>query len=272
MGGPGVAHRNGAPMSPKNLEAIFRRILLRAAADEQPSAAALSDPDHLPTLCDGRHPAGIVASDFSDLHGAAGYLARMAHYEAASVTAFLHLAQELEDLQAPLELVDQARHAARDETIHAHAVAALARKRGTVPPSPRLQPPPLRTLEEVALDNAAEGCVREAFGALVGLYQSAHATASDVRQTMQLVAKDEIAHAALSFELHEHFVSRLDGPARARVEAGRERAFAALLHRVFSFEDAPWRDELGLPAADVLFDLVRQFRGELGARPLPAAP
>lgn len=238
---------------------------MRVAADAsgEPATPVALEPDHLPTLCDGRHPAGIVPTDFSHLHGAGGYLARMAHFEAASITAFAQLSSELEDLGAPLELVEQARRAAREETVHAHAVGALARARGTVPPDPRLKPPPLRTLEEVAADNAAEGCVREAFGALVGLHQSVHAADPEVRSTMRMVARDEIAHAALSFQLHHYFVTRLDASARARVEQGRDQALAALLHQVFTFEDAPWRDELGLPAADALFEMAREFKLEL---------
>ncbi len=250
-------------MSPDQLRQIFRRILLRVAADDAPVLPPSVEPAELPTLCDGRHPPGIVRADFSALHGAGGYLARMAHFEAASVSAFTHLAEELDDLQAPLELVERAKKAAREEVVHAHAVSALARTRGAVTPSPRLRPPPLRTLEEVANENAAEGCVREAFGALVGLYQSVHATAPDVRATMQLVADDEISHAALSFQLHEHFAARLDDEGRLRVEATRDRAMGELLRRAFSFEDAPWRDELGLPNADVLFDLAREFKTEL---------
>jgi hypothetical protein len=252
-------------MSPDTLRQIFRRILLRVAASDAPGEEPITEPVELPTLCDGRHPAGIVPGDFTKLRGAAGYLARMAHFEAASVTAFMHLADELADLDAPLRFVEQARQAAREEVVHAHAVAALAKARGAVAPPPRLKPPPLRTLEEVAADNAAEGCVREAFGALVGFYQSVHAAAPDVRATMTLVAADEISHAAFSFELHRHFVSRLDEPGRERVEQQRECALSELLHRAFTFEDAPWREELGLPNADVLFDLAREFKAELGA-------
>lgn len=238
---------------------------MRVAAEAQPSTPASTEPAELPTLCDGRLPAGIVPTDFSELHGAGGYLARMAHFEAAAVSAFVHLAEELDDLGAPLNFVETAKQAAREEVVHAHAVAALAKSRGARAPSPRLTPPPLRTLEEVAAENAAEGCVREAFGALIGLYQSAHAKAPDVRATMALVAKDEVSHAAFSFQLHRHFVSRLDGEARERVERQREQALGELLHRAFTFEDAPWRDELGLPSADLLFDLARAFREELAA-------
>lgn len=251
-------------MSPDQLENIFRRILMSVAADAAPwPETSTGDNADLPTLCDGRHPAGIVPSDFSNLHGSGGYLARMAHFEAASVTAFLHLADELDDLQAPLHLVEQARQAAREEVVHAQAVATLARRRGATPPQPRLKPPPLRTLEEVAVDNAAEGCVREAFGALIGLYQSAHAKAPDVRATMKMIAEDEITHAAFSFELDHHFDNRLDSTGQARCTQAREQALADLLHKVFTFSDAPWRTELGLPDADTLFDLARAFSAEL---------
>ena len=51
----------------------------------------------------------------------------------------------------------------------------------------------------------------------------------------------------------------------SRIADHRERALSALLHQVFTFEDAPWRDELGLPAADVLFDLAREFRSAFPA-------
>ena len=242
---------------------MFRRILMRVTVEAEPSTPPKAEPEDLPTLCDGRHPAGIVPVDMSALKGAGGYLARMAHFEAASVSAFIHLAEELDDLGAPLNLIEEAKQAARDEVVHAHAVAALAKQRGALAPSPKLDPPPLRTLEEVAVENATEGCVREAFGALVGLYQSVHAKAPDVRATMKIVAKDEVAHAAFSFDLHRHFASRLEPEARARVDQQRDQALSELLHRAFTFEDAPWRDELGLPDADMLFDLARAFREEL---------
>ena len=67
-------------MSPAELRQIFRRILLRVAADEAPSQAMADEPVALPTLCDGRHPQGMLPTDLSQLKGAAGYLARMAHF------------------------------------------------------------------------------------------------------------------------------------------------------------------------------------------------
>jgi hypothetical protein len=217
-----------------------------------------------PTLCEGRHPAGIVETDLSGLKGAGGYLARMAHFEAASVAAFRQLADELEALGAPDALVERAEESAHDEVNHAQAIGALARKRGAVPPAPRLRAVKPRSVFALALDNVREGCVREAFGALIGLYQAEHATDADVKRAMQQVADDEIAHAAFSFQLAQHLDAQLSVSERARVKAARDEALGALLHQALLFDDVPWRDALGLPAADTLFELAQAFRAQFG--------
>jgi hypothetical protein len=254
-------------VSPEQLEGIYRRILMGAAAsfaDASPRPPAVVEVSAVPTFCEGRHPAGLVTQPaVQNLTGAGGYLARMAHFEHAAVSAFVQLAAELEEHAAPERFVDTARRAASEEVVHAQTVAALARARGARPPAPRLKAVALRSLEAIALDNAAEGCVREAFGALVGLYQSAHASAPDVREAMKQVARDEVEHAAFSFELKGWLDRKLSPEARGRVAEARDEALAALLHRVFAFEDVPWREELGLPDADTLFELARAFRAEL---------
>jgi hypothetical protein len=210
-----------------------------------------------PSFCTGRHPNGTLETNLGALEGLGGYLARMAHFEAASVAAFLQLAQELQSHGAPCALVSQAKQSARDEIRHAAAFGALARKRGVVPPAPKLKAGLARGPFALALDNTREGCVREAFGALVGLYQAQHATASDVREAMQSVAEDELAHAAFSFELARHL--EVSANARAQVAAAREEALGRLLHEALAFEDLPWRNALGLPGADALFELARGF-------------
>src|SRR5438105_1439647 len=201
-------------------------------------------------LCTGRNPAGTIETDLSQLKGLGGYLASMAHFEAASVAAFNQLADELFALEAPDDLVARAMQAAHEEVIHAEQMARLSRRRGVTPPAPRLSIAPRRGLEGLAIDNASEGCVREAFGALIGLHQSAHATARDVREAMAKIAHDEISHAAFSFDVARHLRSRLEGAARARVDAAQEAALDALLHQAFESADPPFAAELGLPSAD----------------------
>jgi hypothetical protein len=216
-----------------------------------------------PSFCEGRRPNGTLETDLGALDGLGGHLARMAHFEAASVAAFFQLAQELESHRAPAALVAQAKRSAKDEQRHASTVGALARKRGVVPPAPKLEAGPARTLFALALDNAREGCVREAFGALVGLYQAEHATEADVRETMRRVAEDEVAHAAFSLELARYLDERLSADERAQVERAREEALEALVQQALEPHAMPWRDALGLPSAQTLLKLGRGFRAAL---------
>jgi hypothetical protein len=85
-----------------------------------------------------------------------------------------------------------------------------------------------RTLEDVARDNAVDGCVRETFGALLGSVQAARARDARLRAFFAGIVEDELAHAALAWDLHRHLVRRLSTAARARVLAAQTRALAEL--------------------------------------------
>jgi hypothetical protein len=291
-------------MSPDELKAVFKRMLLGAAAPVmlscsgptvaggppgcQPqtqriyfSDAGIPDAGYeyctdatadagrpavdCPQFCTGRLPAGRVETDMGTLRGPGGYLARMAHFEAASVAAFNQLAEELEAHRAPRALVEFAKAAAKDEVRHAQAVAVLARKRGVRPPAPRVRATPLRSVFELALDNAREGCVREAFGALVGLHQAEHATDLDVRRAMHAIAHDEVSHASFSFQLARYLDSQLDDEQREQVAAARDEAIGAVLAQALTFEDVEWREAFGLPDADTLYALARAFHTQFAS-------
>ncbi|MGH7436059.1 MAG: ferritin-like domain-containing protein, partial [Polyangiaceae bacterium] len=72
---------------------------------------------------------------------------------------------------------------------------------GGIPRRPRVERGPVRPLEDIATENAAEGCVRETFGALIGIWQARFAGDPQVRRAMNGVARDESRHAALSWEV-----------------------------------------------------------------------
>jgi rubrerythrin len=151
------------------------------------------------------------------------WLSRMAELEGAAVHAFEHLAHELE----AHGLRRQARfalEAAQDEVRHARAVARLALARGHCPMRPRIEATPLRSLFEVALDNAAEGCGRELVGAVVNAHQAEHAHEADVRAAMARIALEEQRHAELSRALAEALMPRLPLPQRRAVRAAQEQA------------------------------------------------
>ena len=91
-----------------------------------------------------------------------------------------------------------------------------------------------RSLVEVAADNAAEGCVRETFGALVATLQARRAADPIVRNAMRSIAIDETRHAALSWELAAWAHARMSPLERRRVAAhareAAERFVAAVDH------------------------------------------
>ncbi len=70
-------------------------------------------------------------------------------------------------------LVRAARRSAREEIRHARSAGRLARRFGAVPVRARYGASCLvRSLEDVALENAIEGCVRETYGAAVAWWQA----------------------------------------------------------------------------------------------------
>jgi len=195
----------------------------------------------------GRRPAGLEAAGHSDGCAVGQYFASMAHLEAASVHAFRSMARELVEHKAPKRLVAAARRAARDEIRHARLTRAMARAHGGTPPAVRVTTPASRSLEEIAVENAAEGCVRETFGALLASWQARAAADPAVREMMVAIAADEARHADLAWALDAWTRTRLDRAARRRVRDARQAAVAALGQEL----DAPTAAELvtnvGLP-------------------------
>lgn len=183
----------------------------------------------------GRRPEGMqLAGELEldggracdDLHCIGSELAAMAELEAASVPAFDRLARELAAHGAPEELVRRARAAMRDEVRHARVMTELAIHYGQSPRVVEVPELPCRTLAAIARENAIEGCVREAYGALVATYQAQRA-APELRATFDSIAADERAHAALAEDVATWITSVLGAAdradvARARTEAQRE--------------------------------------------------
>jgi hypothetical protein len=150
------------------------------------------------------------------------HFTRAACMEAGSVEAFRLLRDELVAHGAPRRLVRAAMRAIRDEIRHVRQTSALARRFGEEPVAPRPSPPrALRSFEEMALENAIEGCVRETYSALECAWQAHVATDPVVRATMARIARDEMRHLELSWAVHAWARGRLDAAARARLEAAQ---------------------------------------------------
>jgi hypothetical protein len=216
----------------------------------------------------GRAPRGFAPSPSHAPSARAERLAAMAQLEAASVDAFHALHADLLALGAPRRLLASVRTAARDETRHAWDMGLAAARFGAKVPAACVGPASARTLEQLAMENAEEGCVRETFGAALAALQAAMTSDQDLRRLLRAIARDELRHASLAWRIARWLDGRLDGAGRARVNRARETALAALDGELA--RDAA--DEmLGLPPPSVTRALLARVRpaiasGDLGRR------
>jgi hypothetical protein len=206
---------------------------------------------------EGRRPAGLVEPRRIEAPDAVGrWLAQAAWLEAASIPAFIYLARELDLHGAPRGLARAALAAARDEIRHARVMRELALRHGATVPSVDVALPVARSLEDLAIENAIEGCVRETWGAVVALWQAHRAEDAELRAVYRAIADDEARHAALGWAIDTWVRTRLDADAHARIDDARRNA----VRELFEGESADALAVLGLPgAADARGLLARTY-------------
>jgi hypothetical protein len=214
----------------------------------------------------GRRPAGFAGARRRAGSVAGEYFAVCAELEAASVYAFRALADELRAHAAPRGLRRRAVASARDEVRHARVMGTLARRAGCAPREVAVEPRATRGLEEVARENAVEGCVRETFGALVATWQARTAKDARVRAAMERIAADETRHAALAWDVKRWADARLPAAARRRVARAMARELGALERAVASEAPAGWR-AAGHPSAREAQAMMASLRAALWAAP-----
>jgi hypothetical protein len=219
------------------------------------------------SVCGGRATAGLARPEPRGQRSrVAALFARMAHLERASVVAFEVLHDELAAHGAPRRLLRAARRARHDEARHGRVIGALAARFGGVVDDVHVAAGPVRSLEAIATENAAEGCVRETYGALVAAWQAERAGDPGVRKAMSRIARDEARHAAFSWQLAAWLEARLDASARARVRAARDAAVTALACAVAaSPADAETERTCGVPRASEATRIVDTLHAELWA-------
>jgi len=223
--------------------------------------------EYAPECIGGRRPDGLcVASAGARNDQVIGaWFARLAHLEAASVHAFVGIARELRAFGAPRGLVQRALKAARDEIRHAWLVGALALRYGAEPIVPAVEPPHPRPLLAFAIENAAEGCVRETFGAMVAAWQARAASDPVVRAAMTRIADDESRHAELSLAIDRWARARLDAAAWNRVEVARRKAVVELAASAASAPAPALMRHAGLPNAEAATRLIANARQTIWA-------
>lgn len=212
-----------------------------------------------PTTClGGRRPAGFDGGVQLARDEIGRWLARSAALEAASVPAFHILRAELQAHGAPPALLAACGRAADDEARHVRLMERLARRHGAVSAPVTVTARPVRTLAEVAVENAVEGGVRERFAAWQAVLQARTARDLEVRRTFATIAPEEEAHAALSDQVHAWAVARLTTAERRRVAEAQELAQWQLAASLGE-PAAALRQQLGLPDATRAQELVARL-------------
>jgi hypothetical protein len=179
--------------------------------------------------CLGRRTDGVAEAGGVPGAITGALLGERAYLEAVSVHAFSRLERELAAHGAPPSMLRAARRARRDEVRHTAMMTRLARRYGHTPrpcePAPAW---PLRDLFAIALENAVEGCVRETYGAVVGLVEARVSRDPDVRRAMRSIAADECRHAELAWEVAAWILPRLTPEQRDAVRRATAEAVAKL--------------------------------------------
>jgi hypothetical protein len=197
----------------------------------------------------GRRPEGYELAPGTTTSSLGDYFAVVAELEAASVDAFLILRDELVQHGAPKDLVAGAERAARDEVRHARMTARVAKRNGaTAKGLSTIARRAQRSLEEIAVENAIEGCVRETYGAVTAMWQAERAEDPSVRALMKRIAVDETRHAALAWSVSQWMRGQLSEEAGARVDQAMRSAVHTLSQEVSSCGPELTRSA-GLPTA-----------------------
>ncbi len=214
----------------------------------------------------GRRPQGLRYPHIRARTALGRYFAEIAYLEHASVFAFRMLRRDLAYARAPRSLLTACSRAARDEIRHARTTRAIARRHCATPFKMEIERASrARSLEEIAIENAIEGCVNETYGALVATWQSAHAEDPAIAEAFAAIAEDETRHAALAWRLARWLETRLDRNARARVTRARRRAFRELSAAATATDpDGDVARFAGVPSVRVRRRMVRELRRSLG--------
>lgn len=214
-------------------------------------------------ICAGRRPDGMVSTDWVCDDAVAEHLATLAHLEAAAVIAFERLAVDLERLGAPAELVTRARDAALDEVDHAERMGAMAREHGAVVPGVQVSAHVQRSVYDIALENAVEGCVRETYGVVDALYRSRQAPSAAVRALFAKIAMDEARHAALSWDVAEWLEAQLSAAQCAEIQLACALAHTSLRDALAQGTVDAVQRQLGAPPAHAAVAMAESLREHL---------
>ena len=191
------------------------------------------------------------------------WLSKATHSEATSVIAFLQLYQELGTHGAPQDLRMRCLQAAQEEKNHMEMLCTHARNERGIFPELKSISTPSRSLFEIAMENAIEGCVNETYAALQAHHQAIHAHEKSIRETFAQIAHDETKHAELAYHLHAWCMTQLTQDEIAQIHTAQKTAFARLIRYLETQEDDTELIALGIPSAQRASQMVHLLKEKL---------
>lgn len=215
--------------------------------------------------CAGRRPDGICLRTEGYSDAVADHLAQLSWLEGAAVIAFERLALDLSEHGAPAALVARARAAAADEVDHAARMGQIAMRHGVEVRAVQVSERQERSLFDIALENAVEGCVRETFGVVDAAYRAERAPTAELRELFARIADDEARHAALSWDIHHWIVQQLSDAERAQVELAARQAQEELVRQLQQARPDAVEAELGAPSSAVAVAMAQSLARSLTA-------
>ncbi|WP_040849290.1 hypothetical protein [Thiofilum flexile] len=211
----------------------------------------------------GRLTEGTTLQAPAKHHVLGHYFAEMASMETAAITAFRYLVRELEAYQAPAALIQMAREAVQEEIEHAEMAGLLAQAYDTSVPEVLIDDFRLRSLVDIALENAVQGCVNETYAAACGYWQAAVAEHEVFREVIAHISEEESKHATLSWAIHVWIMPQLTLQEQQVVRVAQAQAIARLQTIEGADEHPLIRMALGQPSAAESERLVNQLRTQL---------
>jgi hypothetical protein len=130
----------------------------------------------------------------------------------------------------------------------------------------------VRSFEEMALENAVQGCVLGTYAAAISGHQAECAEDLAIRHALIDIARDEAQHASLSLAVHTWAWSRLSHEAQKRIEHAQTRAIRKLSDELVRPIDRELQRAAGLPSVPVARRLVNQLMETLWSVPFFVSP
>jgi hypothetical protein len=216
----------------------------------------------LAPYCEGRNHVAVHSNTQSAVDIPTWFL-QATQAEIGSVGAFLLLREELQRLDAPQHFIQQCLEAARDEVQHARLMNNVCRSVGIQPSIPQISDIPNRSIFDIALENALEGCIHESYAAMQALHQSQHASTPEFRRLFFIIAQDELRHADLSLRIHQWLMTQLSQSQQQTIKEAQQKCLEQLLEFHANQPHNPALNMLGPPEPKKAQELAKSLFSQL---------